>query len=97
MSWKFYNLFLFDRLEKLRQKLEREVNLQKPKLEIVQNKKEELKNRLTQSMSKEADLSNSCDTLMQNVSNEDFQQLMRDAMRMKQLEVREAGTISKMK
>lgn len=83
-SW----VFVLSRLEKLRSKLEREISLQKPKLEIVQSKKKELANRLTQNVNKESELSINCDLLTQNVNDEEFKQLVKDAMRMKQLEVR---------
>lgn len=82
VSW-----FLYYRLEKFRLKLEREVALQKPKLEIVRNKKQELANRLAHSMDKEAELSARCDTILQDVGNEDLKLFIKDAMRMKQLEV----------
>ena len=83
----FFLTFSHLRLEKLRTKLDREIALQKPKLEIVRNKKEELANRLADSVSKETELNNSCDTVLQTVSDEDVKQLVKNEMRMKQLEV----------
>lgn len=75
------------RLEKLRVKLEREIHAQKPKLEVVNQKKEELSKRLSESIQKEAELSKSIDALSQEGCTEDFKQIFSDAMRMKQLEV----------
>ena len=75
------------RLEKLRVKLEREIHAQKPKLEVVNQKKEELSKRLSESIHKEAEMSKSIDALSQEGCTDDFKQIFSDAMRMKQLEV----------
>lgn len=86
---KFLHLFiyLYRRLEKLRIKLEREINSQKPKLETISQKKEELSKRLALCSSKENELSNDIQLAMQDIENEDLKQIVCDAMRMKQLEV----------
>lgn len=75
-------------MEKLRIKLEREINSQKPKLAIVNHKKEELCKRLALCASKENELSNDIESAMQNIGNEYLKQIVCDAMRMKQLEVK---------
>ena len=74
-------------MEKLRTKLDRDKNAQKPKLEIISQKKEELNKRLALSAGKETLLCKEFDRTMQDVSNDDLKQLVYDAMRMKQLEV----------
>jgi len=74
------------RLEKMRNKLDREVSLQKPKLEVLTNKREELSKRLTACSTKETELNQSCQELMAEIDNEEFKQILQDAMRMKQLE-----------
>lgn len=75
------------RLEKLRQKLEREVSLQKPKTEVVSLKKEKLKERLDSNLSKEANLNKRLESIMNEIKDDDIKQIIQDAMRMKQLEV----------
>lgn len=75
------------RLEKLRTKLEREINSQKPKLEIISQKKNELSKRLALSSSKENALSNEFQMVMYDLGNDELKQIIHDAMRMKQLEV----------
>ena len=71
----------------MRNKLDREVSLQKPKLEVLTNKREELSKRLTACSTKETELNQSCQELMAEIDNEEFKQILQDAMRMKQLEV----------
>ena len=75
------------RLEKLRSKLEREVSLQKPKLEVLSNKRKELENRLAVCSNKETEIHKNSEEMMSGVDNEEFKQILQDAMRMKQLEV----------
>jgi hypothetical protein len=74
-------------LEKLRSKLEREICSQKPSLEQVCKKKEELSKNLELSASKEIALSKEFELAMQNLGNDEMKQIVSDAMRMKQLEV----------
>lgn len=91
----YFNVFFFKfRLEKLRVKLEREISAQKPKLEIVKQKKEELSNRLASSATKESELNKNIEEMLVNITKdtnetvkEDFKQIVHDAVRMKQLEV----------
>ena len=71
----------------MRNKLEREVSLQKPKLEVLTNKREELEKRLSACSTKETELHSNCQELMAGIDNEEFKQILQDAMRMKQLEV----------
>jgi len=71
----------------MRNKLEREVSLQKPKLEVLTSKREELGKRLAACSAKETELHNGCQELMTDIDNEEFKQILQDAMRMKQLEV----------
>lgn len=80
-------LYDISRLEKLRTKLERETNSQKPKLEIICQKKNELSKRLALSASKENALSNDFELAMRDLGNDELKQIICDAMRMKQLEV----------
>jgi predicted nuclease with TOPRIM domain len=75
------------RLEKLRSKLEREISSQKPSIEQIGKKKEELSKNLELSADKEIALSKEFELAMQNLGNEEMKQIVSDAMRMKQLEV----------
>jgi len=79
------------RLEKLRSKLEREVSLQKPKLEVLSNKRKELENRLAVCSNKETEIHKNSEEMMSGVDNEEFKQILQDAMRMKQLETAVQG------
>jgi hypothetical protein len=74
-------------LEKLRSKLEREICLQKPSLEQIGKKKEELSKSLELSASKEIALNKEFELAMENLGNDEMKQIVSDAMRMKQLEV----------
>lgn len=78
---------MYSRLDKLRAKLEREVNAQKPKLESIKQNKEELSKRLAICASKENELSSNIELAMRDIENDDMKQIVSDAMRMKQLEV----------
>lgn len=75
------------RLEKLRSKLEREISSQKPSIEQIGKKKEELSKNLELSADKEIALTKEFELAMQNLGNEEMKQIVSDAMRMKQLEV----------
>lgn len=75
------------RLEKLRSKLEREKNAQKPQRESLLHKKQELNKRLTLNAIQESNLSASIKQLVEGSSNPQLQQIVDDALRMKQLEV----------
>ncbi len=83
----FKHCYLMCRLEKLRSKLEREISSQKPSLEQIGKKKEELSKSLELSADKEITLSKEFELAMQNLGNEEMKQIVSDAMRMKQLEV----------
>ena len=75
------------RLEKLRTKLEREICIQKPKLEVLANKREELSKRLASCSVKETKLYQDCQKSTESLANDEFKQIVQDSMRMKQLEV----------
>lgn len=75
------------RLEKLRVRLEREINSQRPKLEMISHKKEELSKRLALSSTKESALSKDFELAMRDIDGDELKQIVCDAMRMKQLEV----------
>lgn len=80
------------RLEKLRVKLEREVNSQKPKLQVISEKKQELTKRLASLSDKENEMNKNIEQSLDEVSNDDLKHIVRDAMRMKQLEVNQLTT-----
>lgn len=79
-------------LEKLRVKLEREVNSQKPKLQVISEKKQELTKRLASLSDKENEMNKNIEQSLDEVSNDDLKHIVRDAMRMKQLEVNQLAT-----
>lgn len=68
--------------------MEREKNAQKPQRESLLHKKQELNKRLTLNAIQESNLSASIKQLVEGSSNPQLQQIVDDALRMKQLEVR---------
>ncbi len=63
------------------------MSAQKPKLEMISHKKEELNKRLALSTGKECLLSKNFERAMEDISSDELKQIVCDAMRMKQLEV----------